>query len=95
METQDQHILVLKQPVKVGDQVIDTLTLKELRLHEMSKANKQTDPFDKMAMMIAFSAGIPMKAAQDLAVSDATAAGDIVASFMPDSLQTGSKSQQT
>lgn len=95
MDMTEEKSLTLKKPVKVGEQVIDQLTLKELTLAETGKVNKQADTFDKLALMISFSAGIPLLAAQQLCMSDAQAAGDIITSFLPDSPQTGDSSPQT
>ena len=83
---QDELVLTLIKPVKLGDLEFRELTLTEPTMGQLRKASKAGAPLDQLALLISENARVPQPAVDKMVKRDIERAGDFFAQFESPSL---------
>lgn len=85
----DEKTLVLRKPVKVGEQEYTELHLREPTAGELSQATKQANSIDVGIALISLIAKVPKAVVNQLCQRDFAEANDFLGSFTPAGPHTG------
>lgn len=86
----DEIELTLRKPIKDGDQMITSLTLREPTVREMGQAGSLPNVFDSNAKLVSLVSGVPKLAIQEMGIGDMQKAVDFLAHFTRSDRQDGS-----
>jgi hypothetical protein len=89
---EDEKIITLKKPIKVGDMEFSSLTLREPTAGELERATKHDRPISVSIDLIAMVAGVPRAVAERLPSRKLKEASEFIGGFSEDSQETGETS---
>lgn len=89
-ELSEQLTITLRKPVKMGDEMLETLELREPNAGEFKKFTKQaqSDPSAALVALIAMVSGVAPPIIDRIGVRDMNAAGEYLMAFMQPSQPT-------
>ncbi len=87
----DQVTLKLKNPLKIGDELIIELVLREPTYGQMQIAEKKATPNEVVMSLVGQVSGYDPAFLKEMAFSDFKKAGDILSGFLSDGPETSEK----
>lgn len=78
----EEKILTLRKPVKLGEETYTALTLREPSAGELRRASDSGDGMALMINLLSFVAGVPHQVIERIGVRDFTEASTFVGGFI-------------
>jgi len=88
-ELQDELVITLRKPVKLGAEIYESLTLREPTAGEVEKATAEGGGQKFINTLVGLVAGVPRPAIDKIGVRDVAQAGDYLLGFINAGQTTG------